>query len=254
MRCEISTAAIRELQRRRIYLRPNFHYGDAQGKSVSVHGKVFVEQYARVPEMAVSWPGVLSVGAFSYIVPGARPENCTIGRHCSIATGVLVMGTDHPTDRVSTSTWSYGGNLSRIVKEDFGVDVRQDSNIPASRKTDIGHDVWIGQNALLKGGIHIGTGAVVGANAVVTKDVPPYGVAVGNPARVVKYRFEEELAGRLADTQWWNLRPDQLAGLDMRHVEDFVTACAALPRDEGFFRISELGEILTSFRDARETC
>jgi acetyltransferase-like isoleucine patch superfamily enzyme len=80
-------------------------------------------------------------------------------------------------------------------------------------KTIIGADVWIGQGTMIKAGVKIGTGAVIGAGSVVTKDVLPYAVAVGNPCRPIKLRFSEEICQRLLDTGWWKLDEARLGSL-----------------------------------------
>jgi len=72
----------------------------------------------------------------------------------------------------------------------------------------LGNDVWIGANTLIMGGIKVGDGAIIGAGAVVTKDIPAYAIAVGCPAKVIRYRFDEPTIGRLLALQWWN-KPDQ---------------------------------------------
>jgi hypothetical protein len=78
--------------------------------------------------------------------------------------------------------------------------------------TEIGADVWIGQSALVLAGVKIGTGAVIGAGSVVTKDVPPYAVAVGNPCRVRRFRFDQGLCRRLLDSRWWEMDERTLEG------------------------------------------
>ena len=80
-------------------------------------------------------------------------------------------------------------------------------NLP---RTIIGNDVWIGTNVLIKSGVTVGTGAVVGAGAVVTKDVPPYAVVCGVPAKVIKYRFPEEVCAKLLASEWWNMSDEDL--------------------------------------------
>jgi hypothetical protein len=86
----------------------------------------------------------------------------------------------------------------------------------------IGNDVWLGETALLKRGVSIGDGAVIAARAIVTRDVPPYAIVAGAPARVVRYRFPEPIIERLLRSAWWRFGPDQLQPLDVRDPESFL--------------------------------
>jgi hypothetical protein len=119
------------------------------------------------------------------------------------------MGAYHPTDRLSTSTFSYDEGF------DMYLDYLKDINTPIANNYKVikrasryfyitlQHDVWIGQNVTLAQGIDLGTGCVVGANALVTKDVPPYAIVGGVPAKVIKYRFSEPVIERLLASEWW---------------------------------------------------
>ncbi len=86
----------------------------------------------------------------------------------------------------------------------------------------IGHDVWIGMDVLILEGITIGTGAVIGAQSLVTRDVPPYAIVTGSPAKVLRYRFEPHIIEGLLASQWWNLTPQQLAELPMEDPEKLL--------------------------------
>lgn len=183
---------------------------------------VHMESYSRISEQSLSWSGSVSIGAFSYVVQGAFVEGCDIGRFCSIATGVRVMGKNHPLDRISTSTWSYGHNIFDLMKQDFDVEVKQDRKFGGDKKTIIDHDVWIGEFATIKRGIKLGLGSIVGANSVVTKDVPPFAIVGGNPAKILKYRFNDVVIGRLIKSKWWEFNPKTLARLDMTDIYAFL--------------------------------
>lgn len=117
----------------------------------------------------------------------------TIGRYCSIARGVRVINRDHPINFKSTHSYFYNPSLNLI-----SVDPIKD--IPLT----IGNDVWIGHNAIILPHTRtIGDGAVIAAGAVVNKDVPPYAIVVGNPARVVRYRFSKKAIDELLASRWW---------------------------------------------------
>ena len=145
------------------------------------------------------------VGAYSYISPNTVIENAQIGRFCSISDHCRIgMGT-HNTNQISTSpifTQKVNGTKARWV----------DKNVNDSpfRKVRVGNDVWIGSRAMILGGVTVGDGAVVGAGAVVTKDVPAYAIVAGVPAKVIKYRFPERLIELLMDFKWWYYPEDVL--------------------------------------------
>lgn len=154
-----------------------------------------------------------SIGAYSYARPGSNLGGVqSIGRYCSIATGVAIGGGEHPTDWLSTHPFQYGQAVitRRWSKKPSHV-YPKSPRIPPH--VVIGHDVWIGTNAIIARGVTIGNGAVVGAGAVVTKDVPAYAVVVGVPAKVIRYRFEPGIIARMQKVRWWNYTADSLLGV-----------------------------------------
>ena len=139
---------------------------------------------------------------YSYFGSDCQIVNAEIGAYCSISDHVFIGGAEHPMDWVSTSpvfqNTRHSGPKKRFAKFD----------LPKSKKCIIGNDVWIGHGVTIKQGIVVGDGAVIGSNALVTKDIPPYAVVGGVPAKVIKYRFPQEVIDRLEEVQWWNL-PDK---------------------------------------------
>jgi acetyltransferase-like isoleucine patch superfamily enzyme len=129
--------------------------------------------------------------------------NCDIGAFCSIASRVTVGGVSHPLEFVSTSPVFLSHKDS--VKAKFASHVY----LPLV-KTSIANDVWIGEGAYVKAGVSVGNGAVIGMGAVVTKDVPPYAIVAGNPARLIRFRFNDEIIKGLQASQWWELPNDRL--------------------------------------------
>ena len=145
------------------------------------------------------------VGMGSYISGYSRLTNCKIGRYCSIASGVEVVECLHPTTLVSTYPIFYKNDdflpLNQKIESIFNVHkTTQDKQYYCI----IGNDVWIGKNVLIKGGITIGDGAVIAMGSVVTKDVPPYAIVGGVPAKVIKYRFDEETIEKMLKIRWWD--------------------------------------------------
>jgi acetyltransferase-like isoleucine patch superfamily enzyme len=129
--------------------------------------------------------------------------NCKIGSFCSIANNVIIGGGMHPMNWVSTSPVFYEGRDS--VKAKYSEHKRD-----PIKTTIIGNDVWIGSNAIIKQGITIGDGAVVGMGSVITKDVEPYSIVGGCPAREIRKRFDEETATQLLQIKWWNFSDNEL--------------------------------------------
>jgi chloramphenicol O-acetyltransferase type B len=129
------------------------------------------------------------------IIRWGEDSKVRIGAFCSFGPGVQIfLGGEHRTDWVTTypfsMKWQSAGHIKGHPKTKGDV--------------IIGNDVWIGAEAIIMSGVNIGDGAVIGARTVVTKDVPAYAIAAGNPARVVKMRFDEETIGRLLELRWWD--------------------------------------------------
>lgn len=136
--------------------------------------------------------------------------NATIGSFCSIANNVIIGGAMHPISWVSTSPVFYEGRDS--VKKKYSTHKRE-----SDKQTIIGHDVWIGQNAMIKQGISIGTGTVVGMGSIVTKDVAPYSIVAGNPAKLIRKRFDDGIIEELMKSEWWTFSDEHLNRL-AKHV------------------------------------
>ena len=165
-------------------------------------------EYSIVSRKAKVWQRVKvfhsTIGDYSYVGPNCRIIYCNIGKFCSIAGDCAIgMGT-HSLNHISTaSIFTAPVNGTRIKWTDK-------QNFEEYKTINIGNDVWIGQRVLVMGGVSIGNGAVIGAGAVVTKDVPPYAVVGGVPAKVLKYRFSPDAIDALEKSEWWRLPDDVL--------------------------------------------
>lgn len=127
------------------------------------------------------------------IVLHAGDGKIQIGKYCSIAQGVSFYNFNHRINHPST----YFINKN-ILNKNQSFDIISKGNI------SIGHDVWIGVNSVILSGINIGNGAIIAAGSVITKDIPPYAIAAGNPAKIIKYRFNEGIINKLQEINWWN--------------------------------------------------
>ncbi len=151
--------------------------------------------------------GPLQVGAFTGIYGSSgQLRHAIIGRYGSIAPDVHIGWDEHPSERLTSSMLSYARNIHGWA--DFcGIDTHAVTPYPANAvTTTIGHDVWIGHGVFVRKGLTIGTGAIIGAGAVITKDVPPYAVMAGNPARLIRMRFDAQTVAALLASQWWRYR------------------------------------------------
>jgi acetyltransferase-like isoleucine patch superfamily enzyme len=198
----------------------------------------------------------IELGAFSYAVSGYFFA-CQIGRYCSLGEAIQAGRGDHPKDWLSTSPFFYLGEKLFQIGEDFPgghhltsykPDLKGCAPLPHIKPIKIGNDVWVGHGAFIRPGVTIGDGAIIASAAVVTKDVPPYAIVAGNPARIKKYRFPEEIVLRLLETQWWRFAPWQLVGVDVSRPIDNIDQLEILarhlqPYEPPKIQLAELSEI-----------
>ena len=169
-----------------------------------------------------------SYGAPKVRFPDAPGAGLSIGSYCSFSDGVeLFLGGNHRWDWVTTYPFS---GLTDLWPEAPATTDHHASRGPV----EIGHDVWFGSGAVVLSGVRIGTGAVIAARAVVTKDVPPYAIVAGNPARLIRLRFDEATVAALLASRWWELPRAEVAALIPRlqsaDVAGFLAAVAGASR------------------------
>lgn len=164
-----------------------------------------LEDYVRIGDFCNIQRG--GVKSYSYLGDYCELPQTSIGKFCSIAGHVTLAAGNHPMNYLSMSPYTYDTiygsftNMKLYSNDFYYTDDR------CRYLCEIGNDVWIGTGALLVCGsraLHIGNGAVIAAGAVVTKDVPPYAIVAGNPAKVMRYRFSDKLIEKLEKERWWD--------------------------------------------------
>ena len=166
----------------------------------------------------------IKIGKYSYGFKSfCNPRHMMheMGAFCSIAENVHIAFANHSIDTVTSHSFIYNRHYG-FTDHDTPLTQIDPRNTPVT----MGHDVWIGRDATILCGVHIGTGAVVAAGAVVTKDVPPYAIVGGVPAKIIKYRFDEETIQRLLDSAWWTWPDDQIR----TRLKDFMNPADLLGR------------------------
>ena len=158
-----------------------------------------------------------SIGKCSSIGTLSAAYDCEIGKFCSIARECYIGGASHPIEYVSTSGCFY-------LKNNFTGISYNETDYKWHSETKIGNDVWLGFRVIVRGGINIGDGAIVGAGSVVTKDIGPYEIWAGNPARMIRKRFTDDIIEELLKSEWWNWDDEKLMkyGYAFDNPETFI--------------------------------
>lgn len=184
--------------------------------NTSVNGLIKVGQGTKFYNSIISVQGGLQIGMCTslngtYITSFINP--IIIGNYCSIAAGTRIIESNHKIDRLTT--YHYEKNI-------LGKDVFND--IESKGSVTIEDDVWIGSNVCILSGVKIGRGSVIGAGSIVTKNIPPYSICVGIPAKVIKKRFDLETIQAIEGSEWWKRTPEEIAGLEALFTIDRVEA------------------------------
>lgn len=144
----------------------------------------------------------------TYIANNAVISLTNIGKYCSIGPNFNCGWGIHPTNGISTSPIFYS------TKEQCGYTFSKEDKIEEKKLITIGNDVFIGMNVTVLDGVNIGDGAIIGAGAVVSKDIPPYAIAVGSPIQIKKYRFDENTIDKLLKIRWWDFERENLQDVE----------------------------------------
>lgn len=164
-----------------------------------------VSANAKVDKTAYIYRGVKAkyceIGAHTYIAANTEIENAEIGKFCSVADYCRIGMSSHSLQYLSTSP-VFTQTVNALHEKWIEKDVFEHKS--SDERTFIGNDVWIGSHVLINGGVRVGNGACIAAGAVVVKDVPPYAIVGGVPAKIIRYRFSQEMIDKLEKIQWWD--------------------------------------------------
>ena len=167
------------------------------------------------------------IGRYSYIGCNSNLSDALIANFTSIGANVAVVASTHPSDQYVSTSPAFFSTRRQAVRTFANKDTFNEHLCIDGKSVIIGNDVWIGDNVLIKGGVKIGDGAIIAMGAVVTKDVPPYAIVGGVPAKIIKYRFKSEQIEELLKTRWWN-KPDEWLSThanDFNNIDKFLEIC-----------------------------
>ena len=186
------------------------------GKDVLIHDNVNIKncEFGVYTEVGMfNFLENSTLGDYSYTGQFCFVQNTVVGKFSNIAAMVRIGPTDHPYDRPSLHHFTYRQKMYGFSDDDDS----EFFNRRQSRVTSIGHDTWIGHGAIISPEVTVGHGAVIGAGAVVTKDVAPYAIVVGVPAKVIKKRFNDDVIAALLEIKWWDWSHEKIK----EHIQDF---------------------------------
>jgi acetyltransferase-like isoleucine patch superfamily enzyme len=203
----------------------------SRGSVLEFRSDLEIESYSCFFEAGFS---LINMGAFSY-VRSVFPLTTKVGRYCAIAYNITVMGPQHPLERFTISPVTYRNAIHhKAALEDFA-DIRKLKLSRFNRHNldpiTIGNDVWLGSDLILRPGITIGDGAVVATGSIVNKDVPPYAIVGGVPAKIIKYRFADDIIEKLLALKWWDYNIAEFAVKADAPINEFIDIVEAQIRE-----------------------
>jgi len=160
----------------------------------------------------------VTIGDYSYLSRNSFASHLKIGKFCSIGPNFFAGWGIHPVDGLSTSPSFYSKNSPCFS-------FSSENKIVERKEINIGNDVYIGANVTVLDGVSIGDGAIIGAGALVSKNIPPYAIAVGSPIKIIRYRFEEDQIKKLLRIKWWDFNEHQLRDVESMFykIDEFIS-------------------------------
>ena len=146
-----------------------------------------------------------TIGKNTFIAKNVTITKAEIGNYCSIAPNVSIGLGEHHVDRISTSSFNYQNEYEELT----------------IKEVIIGHNIWIGTHSVILRGVKIGNGAIIGAGSIVTKDIPPYAIVTGIPAKIMRYRFNSEEIKIIEESKWWEM-DKSIANIKLEELQDKV--------------------------------
>ncbi len=171
-----------------------------------------------------TWISNSTIGKNTYIGYNCSLPNAEIGKFCSLGSRIKVVQKTHPSNTFVSTSPVFFSTLKQANRTFVDANYFQENLEIQNKSVIIGNDVWIGNDVIIKGGITIGNGAIIAMGSVVTKDVLPYSIVGGVPAKLIKYRFNEKQISKLLEFKWWDKNDSWLEGNCMKFhkIEDFI--------------------------------
>lgn len=177
--------------------------------NTNIFGNVNINAHSHINNCQIG--RYFNIGLYSYIA------NSEVGNYCTFGSRLSISAFSHPINWLSIHEFQYR-DTTNIYGESL-YDSRENILKNDSRLTIIGNDVWVADNSVVLSGLKLGNGCIIGASSVVVKDVPPYAIVAGNPARIIKYRFSQEVIDELERLKWWDLSITKLRGIQFDKIE-----------------------------------